>query len=165
MLCVQRGTGVTADRLRQFRRGQGNTDPENTPAGTVGYGVFRGILDGAQYDLPEPVYPDLHESNAGDTGRGTRNCPQLRAVVSSAAVQYFFTYYFQSIMEPGAAFVVSVARGLVISGILILVLPALGGASSLRFAMPVTKLLVMVYAGIMIGKYTKAQPDPSRAAG
>ena len=68
-------------------------------------------------------------------------------------------------MKPGAAFVVSVARGLVISGILILVLPALGGASSLWFAMQVTELLVMVYAGIMIGKYTKALPDPSRAVG
>lgn len=94
------------------------------------------------------------------------------AIVRSYALSFlllpfniFFTYYFQSIMEPGAAFVVSVARGLVISGILILVLPALGGASSLWFAMPVTKLLVMVYAGIMIGKYTKAQPDPPRAAG
>ncbi len=94
------------------------------------------------------------------------------AIVRSYALSFlllpfniFFAYYFQSIMEPGAAFVVSVARGLVISGILILILPALGGASSLRFAMPVTKLLVMVYAGIMIGKYTKAQPDPSRAAG
>lgn len=59
------------------------------------------------------------------------------AIVRSYALPFlllpfniFFTYYFQSIMKPGAAFVVSVARGLVISGILILVLPALGGASS-----------------------------------
>lgn len=37
----------------------------------------------------------------------------------------FSTYYFQAIMKPNAAFVVSVARGLVISGILIMVLPAL----------------------------------------
>ena len=70
----------------------------------------------------------------------------------------FSTYYFQAIMKPKAAFVVSVARGLVISGILILVLPSLCGADSVWFAMPVTELLVMIYAAAMIRKYTNALP-------
>ena len=64
----------------------------------------------------------------------------------------FSTYYFQAIMKPKAAFVVSVARGLVISGILIMVLPAIW------FAMPVTDLLVVLYAASMIRKYTRALP-------
>ena len=64
----------------------------------------------------------------------------------------FSTYYFQAIMKPKAAFVVSVARGLVISGILIMVLPALVNADAIWFAMPVTELLVMLYA------YTRALP-------
>lgn len=68
----------------------------------------------------------------------------------------FSTYYFQAIMKPAAAFVVSVARGLVISGILIMVLPVLSGADSLWFAMPITELLVMLYAATAIRKYTKA---------
>ena len=68
----------------------------------------------------------------------------------------FSTYYFQAIMKPAAAFIVSVARGLVISGILIMVLPVLSGANSLWFAMPITELLVMLYAAIAIRKYTKA---------
>ena len=37
----------------------------------------------------------------------------------------FSTYYFQALMKPGAAFFVSAARGLVLSGALILLLPAL----------------------------------------
>lgn len=53
-------------------------------------------------------------------------------------------------MKPKAAFVVSVARGLVISGILIMVLPALVNADAIWFAMPVTELLVMLYAASMI---------------
>ena len=53
-------------------------------------------------------------------------------------------------MKPKAAFIVSVARGLVVSGILILVLPLLFGASSLWLAMPITELTVMVYAIIVI---------------
>ena len=70
----------------------------------------------------------------------------------------FSTYYFQAIMKPKAAFVVSVARGLVISGLLIMVLPALVNADAIWFAMPVTELLVMLYAASMIRKYTRALP-------
>ena len=68
----------------------------------------------------------------------------------------FSTYYFQAIMKPKAAFIVSVARGLVISGILIMALPALIRADAIWFAMPVTELLVMIYAAMTIHKYTKA---------
>lgn len=71
----------------------------------------------------------------------------------------FSTYYFQAIMKPKAAFLVSVARGLVISGILIMVLPAFVSADSLWFAMPITELAVMLYAAVAIRKYTKALPE------
>ncbi len=66
----------------------------------------------------------------------------------------FSTYYFQAIMKPKAAFVVSVARGLVISGILIMILPALVRADAIWFAMPVTELLVSFYAAATIRSYT-----------
>ncbi len=71
----------------------------------------------------------------------------------------FSTYYFQAIMKPQAAFVVSVARGLVISGALILLLPLLIGADSLWLAMPITELLVMFYAAATIRSYARALPD------
>ena len=71
----------------------------------------------------------------------------------------FSTYYFQAIMKPKAAFIVSVARGLVISGALILILPVLSGAESLWYAMPITELLVMFYAVAAIKEYTQALTD------
>lgn len=74
-------------------------------------------------------------------------------------VNIFSTYYFQAIIKPGAAFIVSVARGLVISGVLILVLPALVSADAIWFAMPVTELLVAVYAAAAMKKYTAALPE------
>ncbi len=70
----------------------------------------------------------------------------------------FSTYYFQAIMKPKAAFVVSVARGLVISGILILLLPKLAGASSLWLAMPITELIVALYAAARI-KGSTGEPE------
>ena len=70
----------------------------------------------------------------------------------------FSTYYFQAIMKPGAAFVVSVARGLVVSGVLILALPAVLGANALWLAMPITELLVAIYTVAAMKKYTKTLP-------
>ena len=68
----------------------------------------------------------------------------------------FSTYYFQVLMKPGAAFYVSVFRGCIISGILIMLLPIVAGADSIWFAMPVTELLVAIYAVLMMNKYTRA---------
>ena len=70
----------------------------------------------------------------------------------------FSTYYFQAIMKPRAAFIVSVARGLVISGILITVLPALVSADAIWLTMPITELVVMIYAAAAVRRYTKALP-------
>lgn len=67
----------------------------------------------------------------------------------------FSTYYFQALMKPKAAFIVSVARGLVISGILIYLLPVVAGADSIWFAMPITEVLVAIYVIYEMVKYTK----------
>lgn len=60
----------------------------------------------------------------------------------------FSTYYFQAIMRPKAAFIVSVARGLV-----------LAGAGSIWFAMPITELAVAFYAVSAMRRYTLALPE------
>lgn len=62
----------------------------------------------------------------------------------------FSTYYFQAMMKPSTAFVVSVGRGAVISGALIYLLPAAAGADSIWFAMPITELAVAIFVAVMI---------------
>ena len=69
-------------------------------------------------------------------------------------INIFSTYYFQAIMKPNVAFIVSVARGLVISGLLIYILPIVFSAGALWFAMPLTELIVAVYAIYMMIKFT-----------
>ena len=66
----------------------------------------------------------------------------------------FSTYYFQSLLRPAAAFFVSVARGLVISGGLILSLPALLGPEAVWLAMPVTEGVVALAVVLLIRRYT-----------
>lgn len=69
----------------------------------------------------------------------------------------FSTYYFQAIMKPSTAFVVSVGRGAVISGSLIYLLPLAFGADSIWFAMPITELVVAVFVAVMIRR-SRNQP-------
>ena len=57
----------------------------------------------------------------------------------------FATYYFQSVMQANTAAILSVGRGVVISGILILLLPAIMGAGSIWYAMILTEILIMAY--------------------
>lgn len=68
----------------------------------------------------------------------------------------FSTYYFQALMRPSAAFTVSVPRGAVVSGILIFLLPAVAGADSIWYAMPITELLAAVYAAVMMKRCDRA---------
>ena len=72
----------------------------------------------------------------------------------------FSTYYFQSLMMPGTALAVSVARGMVVSGALICLLPALVPAA-LWFAMPLTELLVAGYAAWQMVRSTRALGKPA----
>lgn len=67
----------------------------------------------------------------------------------------FSTYYFQSLMKPGATFLISVTRGLVVSGILIHALPALIGADAIWFSMPLTEVIVAVLVVFLMRRYRK----------
>ena len=68
----------------------------------------------------------------------------------------YSTYYFQSVLKRTTAFIVSISRGLVVSGILIMIMPVIFGADSLWLAMTVAEFVVTVYAMIQIGKSVRA---------
>ena len=71
-------------------------------------------------------------------------------------VNIFSTYYFQSILRPKDSFIVSIARGLVVSGLLIFALPAVFAPESIWWAMPLTELVTFVYAGLAMRRDTRA---------
>lgn len=66
----------------------------------------------------------------------------------------FSTYYFQAILKPRSAFIVSVSRGLVISGVLIFILPLIN-PNALWLAMVLTEIIVAIYAVVSMIKYTR----------
>lgn len=69
----------------------------------------------------------------------------------------FSTYYFQALLKPKASFIVSVARGLVVSGILISILPLIKD-SCLWLTMPITESIVALFATVSMIRYTKELP-------
>ncbi len=67
----------------------------------------------------------------------------------------FSTYYFQSVMQAKYSFIVSVLRGMIISGILIYVLPVLINPKTIWLAMPITEVIVGIYVLIRIQQNMK----------
>lgn len=70
----------------------------------------------------------------------------------------FSTYYFQALLKPTTAFIISISRGMFLSGFFIFFLPMCFGAKSLWFAMPLTELVIAVYVVYHMRKYTNALP-------
>lgn len=59
-------------------------------------------------------------------------------------VNILSSYYFQSVMQAGVAFGVSVARGCVVSSAIIMLLPLLLPAEEIFFAAPLTELFIAI---------------------
>ena len=127
--------------------------------GTLRYALWTVVFFGVFWTAPSVACPNLYiRIFMSPTETILAMAP---AIIRTYAISFlllpfniFSTYYFQAISQPKAAFIVSAARGLVISGALILMLPLLAGADSLWFAMPITELVTAVYAAACIRRYT-----------
>ena len=64
----------------------------------------------------------------------------------------FGTFYLQAVMEVRASVVISLLRGIVLSGALLYLLPALLGAPALWWAVPAAELLVSGLAMTMTAR-------------
>ena len=60
----------------------------------------------------------------------------------------YASYYCHSTLDSPGSMTVSVFRGILLSGALIIVLPLVFGGDSVWWAMPVTELLVAVFASV-----------------
>ena len=74
----------------------------------------------------------------------------------------FATYYFQAMMKPNLSTVASFARGAVVSGVMILLLPIVFGAESVWYAMVITEVLVALFGLYYIIQIMKETGEMSR---
>ena len=75
----------------------------------------------------------------------------------------FSTYYFQATLHPRVSFAVSLARGLVLPGALILLLPPLFGGGALWWAVPFAEAAVA--AGVVYALWRTARHPATAACG
>lgn len=68
----------------------------------------------------------------------------------------YSTYYFQATMKAGISMIISIARGIVLSGILIMVLPQFFPADSIWISMPVTELIIFIYVLLVLKKQLRS---------
>lgn len=64
----------------------------------------------------------------------------------------YATYYFQAILKEKVSIVISLARGIVLSGIILVLLPLVFGGNAIWWTMPITELIVAIYVTIKITK-------------
>jgi len=58
-------------------------------------------------------------------------------------------YYLQSVLQSGKALIISLGRGLFISGALAIVLPMLTGENGLWLALPIAEAIVFMMSAVM----------------
>lgn len=66
----------------------------------------------------------------------------------------FATYYFQSILKARTSLGISLSRSLIVGGLMLYILPALFGADSLWFAMPVAEISVAIVTALLMRHFT-----------
>ena len=57
----------------------------------------------------------------------------------------FSTYYFQSVLQTKISLLVSLMRGIVISGIMVIILPMIWNPGAIWYSMVITETIVAVY--------------------
>ena len=118
-------------------------------------GGVRRSLDAGGRTGSQWIRPHFHDAHRQHFKHRPRHHPPVRYFVPAAALNIFSTYYFQAMMKPSTAFVVSVGRDAVLSGLLIYLLPVVAGADSIWFAMPITELVVVVFVAVMMRRCQK----------
>lgn len=64
----------------------------------------------------------------------------------------YIGYHFQSVLRPNDALVISLLRGLFVSGALVFLLPTLFGPRALWLAMPATEIVATIYALVRLNR-------------
>lgn len=74
------------------------------------------------------------------------------------------TFMFQSLLKSRISFIISVGRGMVLSGLLILLLPAIFPAFSIWYAMVITEIIIFIYVLVMLLRCEKELKEKATRA-
>ena len=157
--CVAYGAGQAAQPIVSQNFGAGRHDRvrECLKYGLYTSGVFGLILMGSMVLAPDWFIHFFMKPTPSVLEIGPKILRIYGLSYLLLPFNIFATYYFQSMMRSQTAMVASVARGAVVSGMMILILPMIAGADSIWFAMLVTEVIVAAYSAYHIVKCTRQE--------
>ncbi len=145
--CLAYGTGQAAQPLISQNYGAKNYDRISK---FLKYAIFTCIIMGIFWISVLLLFPNAIAELFMDTTPEVRKIAP--AILRTYGISYlllpfniFSTYYFQSIMQPRISTAASFMRGIVISGILVMILPLIFSASSIWCSMLITEIIVAVF--------------------
>ena len=146
--CLAYGVGQAAQPLISQNFGAKNFDRIRK---FLKYGIFTCVIMGIFWILVTLLFPNgIVHLFMKPTPDIIRIAPPILRIYGISYLllpfNIFATYYFQSIMQPKISMSASIARGAVISGAMILLLPVILGANSIWYAMLITEILVALFS-------------------
>lgn len=152
--CCAYGIGQAAQPIISQNFGAGLEDRTRA---ALRYSLITSVIVGVLWTaIPEALPNGIIRLFMTPTEQVLEIAPAIIRVYASSfillPVNVFSTYYFQATMMTRRSGIVSVARGIVISGALIMLLPHIAGPDSIWWAMPLTETIVFIYA---LGGFTR----------
>ena len=155
--CIAYGTGQAAQPIisQNYGAGQYARIRECTK-----YGLYSAVAMGLFWMIVMLAFPNTLMNFFMDaTPEVAKIGPRILRIYGLSylllPVNIFATYYFQAMMKPDRAMVISLARGAVISGVMIMLLPALFGPDSIWLAMLITEMIVAIYGAVCMIRCNK----------
>ena len=145
--CIAYGTGQAAQPIisQNYGAGQYGRIRECTR-----YGIYSAVGMGIFWMAVMLVFPNALMNFFMDaTPSVAEIAPRILRIYGLSYLilpfNIFVTYYFQAMMKPNLALTASIARGVVVSGGAIMLLPVILGADSIWFAMLITELIMAAF--------------------
>ena len=146
--CCAYSVGQASQPIFSFNFGAGQTERIRE---CLKYAIYSSIAFGLFWTALSLAVPNMYIAIfMSPTPEVLRIAPSIIRAYSLSflilPLNVFSTYYFQALMKPSISLTISLSRGVVISGILILLLPQLLGANSVWYAMLITESVTAVYS-------------------
>lgn len=154
--CCAYGTGQAAQPIMSQNFGSKNYPRIRE---CLKYGIITSIIIGVFWTIITILIPNSFVHLFMDpTEEVLQIAPKIIRTYSISylllVINIFITYYLQAIMKSKGSLILSILRGIVISGIIIIILPIILNDNSIWLTMLITEIIILIISLIMVNNYT-----------
>lgn len=154
--CCAYGTGQAAQPIMSQNYGSKNYPRIKE---CLKYGIITSIIIGMFWTIITMLIPNGFVHLFMDpTEEVLRIAPKIIRTYSISylllVINIFITYYLQAIMKPNGSLILSILRGIMISGIIIIILPIIFSDNSIWLTMLITEIIVLIISLIIVKNTT-----------